>query len=80
MLGLSDTMPGIDQQQCDIGALDLAPGTGNANLLDFVLCFTQARGVDHVQRNALDLMLLLSASRVVPPPASRWRDRPRPDD
>ena len=49
----------IMQEQDGIRGLDFVPGTGNTDHFHFVRAVAQARGVDHVQGNALDLDGLL---------------------
>ena len=45
----------VMQKQHRVSAFNLPPGTGNADLLDFVAAVAQAGGVDHMQRHAFDL-------------------------
>ena len=54
-LRIADAAAGINQQDDCVGTLDLAPGPFDADLLDFIVGFTQARGIDHVQWNSCKL-------------------------
>jgi hypothetical protein len=54
-LRIADTDARIDQQHDDVGPLDLAPGAFNADLFDRVIRIAQPGGINHVQRNTIDL-------------------------
>ena len=45
----------VVQEQHGVGAADLVPGAGDADLLDRVVAVAQAGGVDHVDGHALNL-------------------------
>ena len=75
--GVSGMLGGarVGDNQSQIGALDFRPRSRDADLLDGVVRLAQARGIDDVQRNAIDLDTALFRQR-----RSRSHDPPRRAD